>query len=95
MGKDYSIIYNSDSSYVLLKNASSNAPSGNLLHYIVYETKTEKKITEEKLINADVKWIKRHILLITLFPGVESALSKDNEMRSYYFDVLRQSKKFL
>ncbi len=94
-GDDYSMQFNSDSTYVLVKNLlPANSPFYRNLHYIVYEIKTRKEIINETLINADVKWAKLYKLYIAKFPGIVSERD-ENKIHSYLYDVKNKTKKNL
>ncbi|RMD48218.1 MAG: hypothetical protein D6830_07260 [Ignavibacteria bacterium] len=91
-GEKYEILFNSDSSFALVKNPTpKNSPFNPALHFAVFKTGTGEKVYEAKETNAEVKWAKKTKIYVSLHPGIVSG--KDNSTaQSYIYDVLTGKK---
>lgn len=87
------MLFNSDSTFVVVANSSNEEHSNKGINsFIIFNVKNRNKIFEDNVVDAQIKWVKNHLLLITTFPGVESVKAEENRNSSYYLNVLTLKK---
>lgn len=92
-GEKYEVLFNSDSSFALVKNPTpNNSPFNPALHFAIFKTETGEKVYEAKETNAEVKWAKKTKIYVSLHPGIISE-KDNNSAQSYIYDVLTGKKK--
>ncbi len=85
-GINYSVIFNSDSSYVLCTN--NGGVPGKLprkaLRFFVYDLKNGKIIFEDTYATAKIKWINKYKLSVKNFPEAFSKRKNQNLIKIIY-----------
>lgn len=76
---------NTGSLFLCFKVREAKNQLHTLLHYFIYEAKSQRIIIEEKINDAAVKWFDEHNIKITLTPEI---ISGDEDETTYILNVI-------
>ena len=80
---------NTGSFFLCYKNREAKNQLHTLLHYFIYEVKSQKIIYEEKINNAAVKWFDEHHVEILVNPEI---ISGDDDETTFILNVITKEK---
>ncbi len=88
-GVDYQLVKNTSSTFILCskKSEKKNQPHS-ILEYFIYDMSKEEIIFEEKLFDAEIKWIDDHNVEIRNNPEIVS----DDDVHIFILNVLTKEK---
>lgn len=87
----YEAEYNVDSSYVLLRNAEPRSPFVTGV-FMVYDLDQQKVLMEDRVAQANIKWVGNHVLEVTLIPGMVRGDGSDRTPKGYRYHVKEDRK---
>ena len=88
--KDYRVIFNNDSTYLIVYYLPKNVNKTLIppLKFFVYDTNNKKVIFQDNLTNGKVEWINDHQFQVSTIPEIVTGNDEDNKkLFGYIYDV--------
>ena len=94
-GSNYKVIFNTDSTYLIVTSSSNKTTSGldSPLKFFVFNLSENKIVFRENLPNGSVKWINDRQVKVSTEPGIVSGKEEKNST-GYTYDVILKKKIF-
>ena len=92
-GSNYKVIFNSDSTYLIVTSSSNKTTTGlnSPLNFFVFNLSENKIVFEENLPNGNIKWIDDRQIKVSTEPEIISG-REDKNLTDYTYDVILKRK---